>query len=109
MAAHELNQKESEEVIQSLMKRKASTEADASVGNQEQIINTIKAEIETETGRANEEKKAKEDLAAEIKKLTEKIANDERKSKTSKEESKKAIDEAIESCDEDKDSGSGTL
>jgi len=33
--AHELNQKESEEVIQSLIKRKSSVEADSSAGNQQ--------------------------------------------------------------------------
>jgi predicted nucleic acid-binding Zn-ribbon protein len=66
MNAHELNQKESEEVIESLNKRKTSVESDSSAGNQQQIIDTIKGEIETEQGRANEEKKSKEDLGNEI-------------------------------------------
>ena len=65
--AHELNQKESEEVIESLLKRKASVEADSTAGNQAQILETIKAEIETEQGRAAEEKKNKEALGDEIK------------------------------------------
>lgn len=34
MAAHELNQKESEEVIASLLKRQQSVQADSSAGNQ---------------------------------------------------------------------------
>jgi chromosome segregation ATPase len=38
MAAHELNQKESEEVIESLNKRKASVEADAAAGNKDQVL-----------------------------------------------------------------------
>ena len=66
MNAHELNQKESEEVIQSLLKRKAAVESDSSAGNMEQIVNTIKAEIETEQARANEEAKNKEALSNEI-------------------------------------------
>jgi hypothetical protein len=106
LAAHELNQKESEEVIQSLLKRKASVEADTQAGNQEQIIATIKAEIETEQGRANEEKTNKEALADEIKKLTLQIKQDARKAQTSKAEAKKAYEEAIQSCEETKDAGS---
>mgnify|MGYP000173693605 FL=1 len=35
MAAHELNQKESEEVIASLVKRRQSVQADPSAGNQQ--------------------------------------------------------------------------
>jgi hypothetical protein len=69
MSAHELNQKESEEVIASLVKRRQSVQADPSAGNQQQILDTIKGEIDTEQGRASEEKKFKDDLAEEIKKL----------------------------------------
>jgi hypothetical protein len=68
------------------LKRKSSVEADASVGNQEEIISTIKSEIETEKGRAAEEKKSKETLGTEIKTLTSKSKLDARKAKTSKEE-----------------------
>jgi hypothetical protein len=63
LTAHTLNEKESEEVIESLLKRKASVEAvDGTAGSQEEIIKTIKAEIETEEGRVAEEKKIKETL-----------------------------------------------
>jgi hypothetical protein len=63
LTAHTLNEKESEEVIESLLKRKASVEAvDGAAGSQEEIIKTIKAEIETEEGRVAEEKKIKETL-----------------------------------------------
>jgi hypothetical protein len=88
------------------LKRKASVEADASVGNQEQIVSTIKSEIETEQGRAAEEKKSKEALDAEIKKMTAKTKLDARKAKTTKEEAKKAYEEAVESCEETASSGS---
>ena len=103
--AHELNQKESEEVIESLLKRKSSVEADSSAGNQAQILETIKAEIETEQGRAAEEKKNKEALADEIAKLNQQTKLDERKAKITKEEAKKAYEEAIEQCEETKSSG----
>jgi hypothetical protein len=105
MNAHALNEKESLEVIQSLQKRKSSVEADSSAGNQEQIVATIKAEIETETTRAAEEKKLKETLEDEIKAHKLKIKNDEQKAKTTKEEAKIALEEAIESCEENKDAG----
>ena len=105
MAAHELNQKESEEVIASLIKRRQSVQADPSAGNQQQILETIKGEIDTEQGRANEEKKSKDELADEIKKLQEQTKMDGRKAETSKQEAKKAYTEALASCEETKSAG----
>jgi hypothetical protein len=52
------------------LKRKSSVEADSSAGNQEKILKTIKSEIETEQARSADEKKNKEALDTEIKKLT---------------------------------------
>ena len=100
LAAHQLNEQESQEVIESLLKRKASVESDSSAGDKEQILNTIKGEIETEQGRAADEKKNKDALDTEIKKLTEKNKLDTRRAKTTKAESKKAYEEAVESCEE---------
>ena len=98
--AHELNQKESEEVIQQLMKRKQTVEGDSSIGNKEEILNTINSEIATETTRANEEKASKEALQEEIRTLTDKTQTDERKAKTTKEEAASAMEDAQESCEE---------
>lgn len=105
MAAHELNQKESEEVIESLLKRKQSVEADSGAPNRDEILETIKGEITTEQGRAAEEKKFKDELANEIKKLQAQTKIDAKKAQTSKDEAKKAYEEAVASCEETKAAG----
>lgn len=88
IAEYEMNEKEAQEVIINLRRRKESI--DTSSADSAAIISTIETEIATEEKVSEEQKKKKEDVTKEIITTRTKIEKDETEVKKAFEESKTA-------------------